>query len=101
MQCALSQAAGNGSEGVVSLLLEWGADANADDGKDGCALVQAVKNGFLDVVKLLLEGGADVNTTLVEAVRNGSLTNALDEKGHKDLLELLENKYRENEDINM
>ena len=56
---------GNGNEAVVKLLLENGADVNAQGGQYGNALQGAVQSGNEAVVKLLLEDGADVNADML------------------------------------
>jgi ankyrin repeat protein len=48
-------------ERIVELLLEAGADVNAQDGEYGTALHAASFRGREQIVKLLLKAGADVN----------------------------------------
>jgi ankyrin repeat protein len=74
---ALQAAAENGSEQVVQLLLDAGADVNIIGGYFGSALQAAAANGGEQVVRLLLDAGADVNSVggpygspLQEAVKN-------------------------------
>ncbi|ORY09452.1 hypothetical protein BCR34DRAFT_516475, partial [Clohesyomyces aquaticus] len=50
-----------GNEQVVKLLLDKGADVNAQGGRYGNALQAALVKGNEQVVKLLLDKGADVN----------------------------------------
>jgi ankyrin repeat protein len=50
-----------GHDSVVTLLLEKGADVNAQGGFYGNALQAAAQGGYTSVVTLLLEKGADVN----------------------------------------
>ena len=50
-----------GHEAVVRLLLEKGANVNAEGGKYGNALQAASFGGHEAVVRLLLEKGANVN----------------------------------------
>jgi ankyrin repeat protein len=45
----------------VQLLLEKGADVNAQGGKYGNALYAALVGGHWEIVKILLYRGADVN----------------------------------------
>ena len=61
----------NGHEQTVKLLLDAGADVNAQGGFYGNALQAASYNGHDQTVKLLLDAGADVN------VQGGSYGNAL------------------------
>ena len=51
----------NGAEAVVQLLLENGAEVNAQGGFYGTALQVAASHRSETVVQLLLEGGAEVN----------------------------------------
>ena len=63
----LIAASEDGESGVVQLLLEAGADANA---WGNMALASAAYHGHCEVVKLLLESGADVHAMddLMDAV---------------------------------
>ena len=59
---ALHTAAYSGDLGTVRLLLDWGADVNAQGGEYGNALQAAVTgDNVLEVVQLLLARGVDVN----------------------------------------
>jgi len=58
---ALQDASLKGDRGVVELLLERGADVNAQGGEYGNALQAASVWGDREVVELLLDKGADVN----------------------------------------
>jgi ankyrin repeat protein len=60
-----------GHEEIVKLLLEEGADVNAQRGPYGNALYAASSKGHEKIVKLLLENGADVNA------QGGPYSNAL------------------------
>jgi len=68
---ALQRAACQGHEGIVKLLLENGADVNAQGGFYGSTLQGAACQGHEGIVKLLLENGADVNA------QGGNYGNAL------------------------
>ena len=46
---------------MVKLLLDKGADVNAQGGRYGNALYVASERGYEQVVKLLLDKGADVS----------------------------------------
>ena len=52
----------NGHKQVVKLLLDKGANVNAQGGRYGNALLAASISGHEQVVKLLLDNDADVNT---------------------------------------
>ena len=78
LDLALVEASHAGSTDIVSLLLDKGADVNAQDADGYTALSIASRNGHTEVVKLLLDKGADVNvqdadgdTALIWASRNG------------------------------
>ena len=57
----LQVAASKGHEAIAKLLIEHGADVNAQGGLDGNALQATIINGHEAFAKLLLENGADVN----------------------------------------
>jgi ankyrin repeat protein len=65
----LHRVAYNGHEAVVRLLVENGADIEAQDADEGTALHWAAKNGHKTVVQLLLENRAE--TGLKWAAENG------------------------------
>jgi ankyrin repeat protein len=74
---------------VVKLLIDTGADINAQGGDYGNALQAASAGGYEQVVKLLLNKGADVNA------QGGRFSNALQAAsygGHKQVVKLLLNK---------
>ena len=75
-----------GHEAVVELLLEKGADVDAQGGYYGNALQAAADGGHEAVVKLLLEKGADVDA------QGGYYGNALSggcRRGHEAVVKLL------------
>ncbi|KAJ7444220.1 ankyrin repeat domain-containing protein [Mycena latifolia] len=84
---ALQTASLNGHESVVELLIEKGADVNAQGGHFfGNALQSASLNGHESVVQLLIKKGADVNAP------GGPYGNALQAaslKGQQSLVQLL------------
>ncbi|KAM0513509.1 hypothetical protein ACHAPE_007771 [Trichoderma viride] len=75
---ALHAASAHGHREIAKLLLEYGANFNAQ-GANGSALYAAVKNRFLDIVDILLNEGADINAQgeeedmLHTAIENGSV----------------------------
>jgi ankyrin repeat protein len=75
-----------GHEAVVRLLLDKGADVNAQGGVYHNALQAASERGHEAVVRLLLNKGADVNA------QGGSLGNALQaasDGGHEAVVKML------------
>jgi hypothetical protein len=78
-----------GLEYITRLLLDKGADVNAQDGLYGNALQAASNNGNEAVVRLLLDKGADVNA------QGGDYGNALQAaslNGHEAVVRLLLDK---------
>jgi hypothetical protein len=83
---ALSEAAFEGHETIVKLLLYTGADTNIRGGPNGTALQAAALRGHDVIVKLLLEAGADID------VRDGPYGTALQAaafEGHETIVKLL------------
>jgi ankyrin repeat protein len=69
----LIAAAGEGATGVVTLLLDRGAQIDLMVPGDENALIQASGRGHLDVVELLVARGADVNARVwVDGARGWS-----------------------------
>ena len=68
------------------LLIEKGADINAQRGYYGNALHVASKRGYEAIAKLLIERGADVNA---QGGQYGNALQAASIKGHEALAELL------------
>jgi ankyrin repeat protein len=58
---ALQAAAWSGNESIVRLLLDRGADINAQGGRCGNALQAAAYRGYESIAQLLLDRGADIN----------------------------------------
>lgn len=71
---------------VVCLLLENGADANAQGGQHGNALSAAAGSGHEGNVKLLLTHGAHVDQL---SPRHGSALQIASEVGHEEVVKLL------------
>jgi ankyrin repeat protein len=76
---ALQAACSKGPDGVVKILLDGGADVNAQGGEYGNALQAASANGHVNILKILLGKGADINarsgrhgTALHAALLSGS-----------------------------
>jgi ankyrin repeat protein len=80
---ALMAAAMNGHPDSIILLLEAGADVNAQDTNGETALMGAALNGQPACVKLLIEAGADINTQDEDG--ETSLMKAVSPDGHRSL----------------
>ncbi|KAK3042898.1 hypothetical protein RJ639_001171 [Escallonia herrerae] len=84
----LHLAASKGHEGCVRLLAGAGADVDARS-KDGrTALYRAAANGDRRMVELMIELGAD--PTITAADRGRSALDVARDKGHKEVIEILE-----------
>ena len=83
---ALQSAARKGLEDIVLLLLDYGANANAQGGKYGTALQAAASKGYTSVVKLLLDRGADIE---LQGGKYGSAIQAGAASGNAKTLKLL------------
>jgi hypothetical protein len=86
---ALQAASERGYEQVVKLLLDKGADVNAQGGRYGNALQAASERGNEQIVKLLLDKGADVNA---QGGRYGNALQAASERGNEQIVKLLLDK---------
>jgi Ankyrin repeats (3 copies) len=78
-----------GYEKIVELLLNRGADVNAQGGHYGNALQAASYGGHEKIVELLLKRGADVNT---QGGEYGNALQAASYGGHEKIVELLLNR---------
>jgi ankyrin repeat protein len=83
---ALLQASDIGLTEIVQLLLEKGADANAQTVEHGTALYRASEKGFVEIVQLLLEHGAQVNA---QAGEHGTALYRASKKGFVKIVRLL------------
>jgi Ankyrin repeats (3 copies)/Ankyrin repeats (many copies) len=83
---ALQQAAKNGHDVVVRLLLESGAKIGKESGESGNVLQVASAGGHEAVVRLLLEKGAEVN---MESTHYGSPLQVASAGGHEAVVRLL------------
>ncbi|OQE41042.1 hypothetical protein PENCOP_c005G03906 [Penicillium coprophilum] len=89
------QAASLGSyEGVVEILLEAGADVNAQGGYYGNALQAAAYNGSSETVQILLGASADVNA------QAGEFGNALQAAAYRGSPETVQILLRASADVN-
>ncbi|KAK1840600.1 Ankyrin repeat domain-containing protein 50-like protein 3 [Colletotrichum chrysophilum] len=78
-----------GHDNIVRMLLDKGADVNAQGGRYGNALQAASFKGHDKIVQMLLDKDADVNA------QGGDYVNALyiaSEEGHDDIVQMLLNK---------
>ncbi|KAF5353832.1 hypothetical protein D9758_010612 [Tetrapyrgos nigripes] len=86
---ALHDAAQIGYFHIVKVLVENGADVNAEGGLYGFALQAAARWGHLDIVKYLVEKGADVNA---KGGHFGFALQAAAFRGHLDIVKYLVEK---------
>ncbi|KAH5034899.1 hypothetical protein HBI75_092960 [Parastagonospora nodorum] len=86
---SLMYAVKHGHYAMAELLLEKGADINAQGGRFGNALQAASFGGHEAVVRLLLDKSADVNA---QGGRFGNALQAASFRGYKAMLELLLDK---------
>ncbi|KAK7178124.1 hypothetical protein PSPO01_15822, partial [Paraphaeosphaeria sporulosa] len=75
-----------GHETIVKLLLDAGADVNAQGGEYGNALQAASDGGHEAVVKVLVDKGADINA---QGGRYGKVLQAASYRGHETIVKLL------------
>jgi hypothetical protein len=86
---ALQATSVEGHEAIVKLLLDKGANANAQGGHFSNALYEASARGHEAVVKLLLNYGADANT---KGGEYGNALQAASARGHEALVKLLRDR---------
>ncbi|KAL5114259.1 hypothetical protein ACEQ8H_007868 [Pleosporales sp. CAS-2024a] len=82
----LCQAVERGASKEARLLLDAGANVNAQGGYYSNALQAALTYGYKDIVELLLDRGAHVNA---QGGFYGNALQAASTKGHKDIVDLL------------
>lgn len=80
------RAADEGSSSIAQLLLNKGADANAQSGDHGSALQAASHAGYADIVKVLLCKGADIDA---HGGQYGTALQAAIIGGHEEIVQLL------------
>lgn len=85
---SMSLAVREGHEVVVRLLLESGADVNAN-GKVGEDLRLASSSGIAGIVRILLENGADANAPASRFDTDGNALQAASANGHEQVARLL------------
>lgn len=87
----LRQAAKNGQEQAVRLLLSYDLNPNAAGQFGGSVLHQAAHSGHTDIVKLLLENGADVDTVDESSTtdRGGTALHSAAAGGHLEVIRTL------------
>lgn len=89
-ETAVIAAADAGAQEALEVLIEAGADLDAEDKQGETALIKAVLKGHIRIVRALVDGGADMNhtdytgrTALVHAEesRNRGIANMLASRG--------------------
>ena len=76
----------NGHDKSVELLLERGADVNAQGGEYGNALQAACAGGHESITRILLERGADINA---RSKTHGDALQCACSKGHEKIAQML------------
>jgi ankyrin repeat protein len=89
LEPVLIEHSGEGNMEIVKLLLDKGADANAQDGQYGNALQAASARGHAEIAQLLLDKGADVNA---QCGQYGNALQAASARGHAEIAQLLLDK---------
>ncbi|KAH8882915.1 purine and uridine phosphorylase [Thozetella sp. PMI_491] len=85
-----------GHDETVQILLENGADINAQGGYYGNALQAASYGGHVEIIQILVENGADINAqgghygnTLQAASLEGHIEIAASFRGHVEIIQIL------------
>ncbi|EXU98136.1 ankyrin repeat protein, partial [Metarhizium robertsii] len=86
---ALQAASFRGHLEIVKLLLDKGADVNAQGGLYGTTLHAASSGGHLEIVQLLLDKGADVNA---QGGEYGTALQGASSRGHLEIVQLLQGR---------
>ncbi|RJE23332.1 Ankyrin repeat protein [Aspergillus sclerotialis] len=86
---ALQAASSNSHEKVVQMLLDKGANVNAQDGFYGNALQAASSRGYEKIVQMLLEKSADVNA---QGGYYGNALQAASSNSHEKVVQMLLDK---------
>ena len=81
-----------GHKSIVQMLLDKGAEVNAQGGRYGNALQAASEGGHATVVQILLDKGAEVNA---QGGRYGNALQAASEGGHATVVQILLDKGAE------
>jgi hypothetical protein len=89
---ALQAASYHGHGEIVQILIDNGADVNAQGGRHGNALYAASLNGHEKVVQMLLDNGAEVNA---QGGRYSNALQAASEGGHEKVVQILLHKGAE------
>lgn len=76
----------HGSQEIARILIESGADVNAESYYGRRPLHLAVTNGQLDIVRLLLDRGADINAA---SIHDGTPLQLAAKKGQEEMVRLL------------
>ncbi|KAF3007281.1 hypothetical protein E8E14_000940 [Neopestalotiopsis sp. 37M] len=82
------------------MLVDNGADVNAQGGKYGNALYAASAKGYQEIVQILVDNKADVNAQGGFYGKDNALYTA-SERGHQEIVQLLLDTRKDDKDINL